>query len=441
MSSSEGSGSTASSPTEPLKPSGAGHHHQQQHHARRVSAAGIGGTPEHLASQVATILSQPQPHSQQQQQFIGLSPFVLVSLRPNILSDSDQSHAAVPDDEFEAANAPHIAPKNVLHAHLKEYYRFGHEDQKYQGHDADDDRALAVQPHVYSLASRAFFYLRRTGQDQAIVFHSATAVSSTGQQEHRRLATRALLSLSSNPNDPNGKSSRVAKQIQAAEFIIDAFGSIGSASSAGSHLSAGNNLNNAANVAALSLSCPRFGRYSELQFSDRARIVGYKTLLYGLDLETGRIGFGLDGGVSGVQNRERSFNAVRWLLAGASKEERVHLRLPEVALSTPAEILDKERFGLLKQAFKTFGFPKKAGKPENAIEDWREGLTCCASCIALLNTCCNSASINTAIQPICIIRRTRGMYDRKPWCFAHHRCLARPTRRACSCTDEFRQAH
>jgi chitin synthase len=225
-----------------------------------------------------------------------------------------------------------------LRAYLEDYYKFAQTDE-----EEDEDDKKHLQPHVYELAAKAYYYLRRTSQDQAILFQSAAPSSATGQSEQRRLATRALLSLSSNPAEPNSKSSRVAKQISAAEFIVDAFGCLGSSST--------------------QFSNPRFGRYTELQFRDRGRIAGYKTLLYNLDLDTGRIGFGLEG-VNAIHNKERSFNALRWLVAGASPDERNHLRLPEPGtggLESP-EQQDRERFGLLKQAFKTFGFPKKAGE-------------------------------------------------------------------------------
>lgn len=304
----------------------------------RTSALNDGGTSsDALASQLASVLSHPSaPH------YVAYSPFVLVSLRAPLISDADQSYedqADFPDETDKPSSS-----RKTLHAHLSDYYDFEQDE-------AEDDRALGVQPHVYQIAARAFFYLRRTGQDQAILFHSACSVACSGQQEHRRLTTRALLSLASNPQDPSGKSARVARQIQAAEFIIDAFGCVGTSATSTSA------------TTRLGLSDPRYGRYAELQMGDRGRIVGYKTLLYGLDLDTGRISFSLDGGVSsGIQNRERSFNAVRWLVAGATKEERQYLMLPEgLAVSgSTADAFDRERFGLLKQAFKTFGVPKRA---------------------------------------------------------------------------------
>lgn len=282
--------------------------------ARPVSAA----VPvDAIASQIAALLAQ------QSHQYINYNSTILLSLRPSTAADT------APD-----------ASSTSLQAHLADYHDF-------QGSD-EDDRPL--QPHVYELATKAYYYLRRTGQDQGIIFNSACSTAWTGQSEHRRLATRALLSLCSNSAslDPatgttSSKSLKIAKQIQAAEFIIDAFGCIGGDAS--------------------TLPSPRFGRYAELQFNDRGRIQGYKTILYNLDLDTGKVSFNLAGGaVNGIQNRERAFNAIRWLAAGASPNERAHLRLPGPAqIGMEKDQFDKERFGLLKQALKGFGFPKKAG--------------------------------------------------------------------------------
>ena len=290
--------------------------------ARPVSTAGgnnnnANAPVDAIASQLATLLAQ------QSHQYINYNSTILLSLRAPTVADS----------------APDSASSPSLHAHLADFHDF-------EGSDEDD---CPLQPHVYELATKAYYYLRRTNQDQGIVFNSACNTAWTGQAEHRRLATRALLSLSSNPAvDPatgtsSSKSYKLAKQIQAAEFIIDAFGCIGG----DTH----------------TLPSPRFGRYSELQFNDRGRILGYKTLLYNLDLDTGKITFNLNGGVNGIQNRERAFNAVRWLAAGASLNEREHLRLPDPSqIGLEKDQYDRERFGLLKQALKSFGFPKKAGE-------------------------------------------------------------------------------
>ena len=266
-------------------------------------------TVDALTAQLANVLLQPASPA-----YLELAPSILLAIRP-----------------------PGEADATDLRPYISEYYDCGEAEKE------SSERNL--RPHMYSLAAKAFYFLRRTRQDQALLFHSAASAALSGQSEQRRLATRALLSLSSSSVEASSKHSRIARQIQAADYIIDAFGSVGSGGE-------------------FTFSLPRFGRYTELQFSDRGRIVGCKTLLYGLDLDTGRIGFDLEGINNGVQNRERSFDAARWLVAGASRNERDHLKLPETGSGRNVSIdtFDERRFGILKQAFKAFGFPKKAGR-------------------------------------------------------------------------------
>ena len=289
-------------------------------------------TVNELTAQLVKVLQQDQSPT-----YLALSPSILLSLRRPV-----------------DAGPPNI---NDLHPYISEYHDCtGHHDDQ------------TLQSHIYQLASNAYYYLRQTGQDQALLFHSAASVVATGQSEHRRIATRALLRLSSNHAEATSKSSRIAKQIQAAEFIIDAFGSVGGGTDS-------------------VLPLPRFGRYAELQFSESGRIVGYKSILYGLDLDTGRIGFALDG-LNERQTRERTLNVLNWLVAGASNDEREYLKLHEPGTNgnTSLNGLDKERFGLLKQAFKSFGFSKKAGELFSRLIVFSDGLDECSSVASLCST-------------------------------------------------------
>lgn len=51
-----------------------------------------------------------------------------------------------------------------------------------------------LPPHVFQLATRAYYYLRRTGQDQTIVLNGKTA---SGKSECRRLMLKALVDVAS----------------------------------------------------------------------------------------------------------------------------------------------------------------------------------------------------------------------------------------------------
>lgn len=102
----------------------------------------------------------------------------------------------------------------------------------------------------------------------------------------------------------------------------------------------------------------RFGKYTELQFTERGRLCGIKTLDY--YLERNRIAGALSG--------ERNFHIFYYLVAGASSEERQHLKLVEKATyrylgQTGRNSLGREddgvRFEQLKQALKSVGLTKR----------------------------------------------------------------------------------
>lgn len=129
------------------------------------------------------------------------------------------------------------------------------------------------------------------------------------------------------------------QQIPASRFVLESFGH--ATTIANSHAS-------------------RFGRYSELQFSDKGRLVGLKGLEYYLEKSR----------VTGASAGERNFHVFYYLLAGATQEERTHLHLDDSnafrylshhrgATVTTASSGDAARFAQLKEAFKTIGFPKK----------------------------------------------------------------------------------
>ncbi|KAF9190425.1 hypothetical protein BGZ50_000233 [Haplosporangium sp. Z 11] len=138
---------------------------------------------------------------------------------------------------------------------------------------------------------------------------------------------------------------RVQNQIQAASTILEAFGH------------AKTSLNDNAS---------RVGRFTELQFNERGRLLGAKMLDYFLEKKR----------VSQSSSRpdERNFHIFYQLLAGATAEERTHLRLPEEGsgfhyLSTASMNMSKNgslkgmddatEFTNVKTALKVMGFQKK----------------------------------------------------------------------------------
>jgi len=162
--------------------------------------------------------------------------------------------------------------------------------------------------------------------------------TSSGKTEVRRLAIRALMNLSAAPAGKKG--SKLAMQIPSAEYILESLG----------------NCHTLENT-----NASRFGKYTELQFTETGKLIGAKTLDY--YLERSRV-------VNGNGNaNERNFHAFYYLLAGASAEEKEFMRLSDGSnfrylgsysrLSKETIRNDASRFNRLKQAFKNVGLSKR----------------------------------------------------------------------------------
>lgn len=171
-----------------------------------------------------------------------------------------------------------------------------------------------------------------------IIRHSScfSGETASGKTETSRLLLKSFVDLGS--GTPGKKGTKLSTSIPASFFILDSFG----------HAQTASNSN-----------ASRFGRYSEVQFSDKGRLVGLKGLEYYLEKSR----------VTGASAGERNFHAFYYLIAGANQEERTYLSLDHAttfrylshhrgsATSSPA---DAHRFNQLKDAFKAIGFPKKA---------------------------------------------------------------------------------
>ncbi|KAG6826424.1 hypothetical protein H0H92_015837 [Tricholoma furcatifolium] len=192
-----------------------------------------------------------------------------------------------------------------------------------------------LPPHIFQLANNAYYHMRRTTQDQTIIFRGETG---SGKSENRRLAIKTLLELS--VNSPGKKGSKLASQVPAAEFVLESFG-------------------NARTL--FNPNASRFGKYTELQFSERGRLCGVKTLDYYLERSR----------VAGAPSGERNFHIFYYLVAGASPEERQHLHLLDKTAyrylgqrgasgrNNGGRDDDEVRFEQLKVALKTIGLSKR----------------------------------------------------------------------------------
>ncbi|KAI6120169.1 glycosyltransferase family 2 protein [Pisolithus croceorrhizus] len=173
-----------------------------------------------------------------------------------------------------------------------------------------------LPPHIFQLANNAYYHMRRTAQDQSILFSGETA---SGKSENRRLAIKTFLELS--VSNPGKKGAKLAHQVPAAEFVIETFG-------------------NARTL--FNPNASRFGKYTELQFTERGRLCESPAIPSG----------------------ERNFHIFYYLVAGASSEERQHLHLQEKVHyrylgQRGAGMTMHIRFEQLKVALKTIGLSKR----------------------------------------------------------------------------------
>ncbi|KAI8346302.1 chitin synthase-domain-containing protein [Mortierella sp. GBAus27b] len=157
-----------------------------------------------------------------------------------------------------------------------------------------------IAPHPYELAGRVYFHLRRTGQDQTIVMRQEydNGISGSG----KTVSTSHLLSQLCRLATHTKKEARIANKLQQAQQVLDAFGCC--------HTRENNNAS-------------MFSKFLEIQFNERGRILGGKTLCYLLN--TSR--------VTRILPDERTFQVFYYLLhAGCSSlsdQEKSQLRLQE----------------------------------------------------------------------------------------------------------------
>ncbi|KAJ7050389.1 glycosyltransferase family 2 protein [Mycena amicta] len=244
---------------------------------------------------------------------------IVTCLRERFLSDT--IYTSIGSSGLVALNPHKYVPSSadsVLHKYAAEY------------RDTSEDKQ-PLPPHIFQLANNAYYHMRRTAQDQSMLFSGETG---SGKSENYRLAIKTILELS--VSNPGKKGAKLATQVPAAEFVLEAF----------AHARTLFNPN-----------ASRVGKYTELQFSDRGRLHGVKTLDYLLERNR----------VAGAPNGERNFHIFYYLVAGATPEERQHLHLLDKttyrylgqhrAVTGPND--DALRFEQLKLALKTIGFSKR----------------------------------------------------------------------------------
>ncbi|KAJ2304486.1 hypothetical protein IWW52_006595, partial [Coemansia sp. RSA 2704] len=163
-----------------------------------------------------------------------------------------------------------------------------------------------LAPHVFKTAEQAYLHMRQTGLNQSLVF---IGESGSGKTEQRRLAFRFFSLLRTHSK----KDVKLFVRLQQADIVLEAFTSARTAVHA---------------------NASRVGLYNELQFDERGRTVGVKTLTY--LLEKAR--------VTDTPPEERNFHVLYYLAHGATPENRAQFGMPADIASF--EYLSRSGFGV-----------------------------------------------------------------------------------------------
>ncbi|KAK8846712.1 hypothetical protein IAR55_005799 [Kwoniella newhampshirensis] len=256
---------------------------------------------------------------------------VLATLRERFLAA--QPYTSISPTAIVSVNPHTYLPINgdaSLQDYVAEYYRIRvDDDASREGDGAKQKESLG--PHLFKLGLNAYYNMRRTRQDQIIVMSGPVG---SGKTEMRRLAIKAISEVS--VASPGKKGSRIGSQIANAEFILECFGN--------AHTLTNDNAS-------------RFGNYTELQFNDRGRLEGVKTIEYYFERSR----------VSQIPTAgERNFHVFYYLVTGVQGDEKSFLKLQEVShyryLQSRVRRTgtdDRQRFAQLKQAFKIVGFSNR----------------------------------------------------------------------------------
>ncbi|KAJ2872165.1 hypothetical protein GGH93_004241 [Coemansia aciculifera] len=174
--------------------------------------------------------------------------------------------------------------------------------------DTSADRP-ELAPHIFKTAEQAYLHMRQTGLNQSLMF---IGESGSGKTEQRRLAFRFFSLLRTHSK----KDVKLFLRLQQADIVLEAFA-------------------NAKTTAHGNAS--RVGVYTELQFDQRGRAVGAKTLTY--LLEKAR--------VTDTVAEERNFHVLYYLANGASAENRTQFGMPNDIMSF--EYLSRHTAGVMQR--------------------------------------------------------------------------------------------
>ncbi|KAI8983426.1 chitin synthase-domain-containing protein [Pilobolus umbonatus] len=192
--------------------------------------------------------------------------------------------------------------------------------------DTGSDALEPLPTHIYKLTNQAYLHMRRTGIDQSLILSGETG---SGKTENFKCVMNHLVHLSSQK-----KETKLQSQIADVQIILEAFGNARTSSN---------------------MNASRFGKYVELQFNERGRMIGAKVLNYLLDKSR----------ITHCPSYEQTFHIFYQLLGGASAEEKTILQLDDelpykyIPRTMAASGGESNQFKDIKQAMRVLGISKK----------------------------------------------------------------------------------
>ncbi|KAG1474100.1 hypothetical protein G6F56_000557 [Rhizopus delemar] len=194
------------------------------------------------------------------------------------------------------------------------------------------EKKPSLRPHVYQLAARMYFCMRRTGEDQSLILSGITGSGKTTTRKH---FLSELLHLSARRKSEK----KLCQRIESAQTILELFG----------HASTVENT-----------SSSKYNLFQEVQISKHGRVLGSRLLTYQFSKTR----------VTNVQPNERSFHVFYALLSGTTMDEKnaLHINhrpdyfnyLNQSGCLVLPNWNDEIQFGNLIGAFKTCGFKTKS---------------------------------------------------------------------------------
>ncbi|KAG0265994.1 hypothetical protein BG011_003644 [Mortierella polycephala] len=195
------------------------------------------------------------------------------------------------DESDDGTQTTTLAPADRQRNRSQKKDRSGDQYSQHSNHRGPHSLA----PHPFEMAGKIYLHLRRTGQDQTVVM---SGISGSGKTVGASHILSQLCRLSAHTR----KEARVASQLQQAQQVLDAFGCCYTKENKNTSM---------------------FSKFLEIQFNERGRILGGKTLCYLLNAPR----------MTKIPQDERTFHVFYYLLYASqssfSDEDKSQLRLQD----------------------------------------------------------------------------------------------------------------